>query len=253
MAEQAIAEAARLLASAGSVAVLTGAGVSAESGVATFRGSGGIWTRVRIEDVATPSAFQRDPARVWQFYNDRRDQLPDVEPNPAHYALAELESLAPPRFCLITQNVDRLHQRAGSIRVLELHGNLPEVRCTACGRRVDMAGVRLPPLPRCAECGELLRPNVVWFGEALDDQTWAEAEASVRESDVLLVVGTSAEVYPAAGLVSIARRAGASAIEMNLERTGASANLGIYGPAGQTLPELVARVRQLKGPTGTSS
>jgi NAD-dependent deacetylase len=225
--------------------VLTGAGVSAESGVATFRGSGGLWTRVRIEDVATPGAFQRDPARVWQFYNDRRDQLLDVEPNPAHYALAELESLAR-HFCLITQNVDRLHQRAGSIRVLELHGNLTEVRCTACGRRFDMAGVRLPQLPRCAECGGLLRPNVVWFGETLDDHIWAEAARSVRESDVLLVVGASAEVYPAAGLVSIARQAGASAIEINLERTGASTNLGIYGPAGQTLPELVAKVRQLK-------
>jgi NAD-dependent deacetylase len=207
---------------------------------------------VRIEDVATPGAFQRDPARVWQFYNERRDQLLDVEPNPAHYALAELESLVL-GFCLMTQNVDRLHQRAGSTRVLELHGNLPEVRCTVCGRQFDMAGVKLPPVPTCAECGGLLRPAVVWFGEALDDQVWAAAEMSARQSDVLLVVGTSAEVYPAAGLISIAQRAGASTIEINLERTGAGTSLGIYGPAGKNLPQLVAQARELKGPTAMPS
>jgi NAD-dependent deacetylase len=206
---------------------------------------GGLWKNFRAEEVATPEAFQRDPALVWEFYNYRRNLLMTVEPNPAHHGLVELETLAR-RFTLITQNVDRLHQRAGSRRVLEVHGNLWEVRCTRCGRQFDKTGEQLPELPRCEECGGLLRPCVVWFGESLPQDVWAQAERSVAECDCLLVIGTSAQVHPAAGLAWTAAPAGAKVIEMNLEPTAARevSTLGLYGPAGVVLPELVARVKR---------
>ena len=243
---QDLARATGILAAARAIAALTGAGVSAESGVPTFRGSGGLWKDYRAEEVATPQAFQRDPRLVWEFYNYRRDLLATVEPNPAHRALAELESMRA-GFTLITQNVDRLHQRAGSRRVLELHGNIWEVRCTRCGRTFDKTGEKLPELPCCGECGGLLRPCVVWFGESLPMDVWAEAERCVAECDCLLVIGTSANVHPAAGLAWTAARAGANVIEINLEPTPAReiTTLGLYGPAGVILPELVAGVQQL--------
>ena len=227
------------------VAVLTGAGVTAESGVSTFRDNGGLWEKHRVEDVATPSAFRRDPALVWRFYNARRANLRAVKPNPGHFALAELERhLGPGRFTLITQNVDRLHQAAGSRNVLELHGDLLRVRCTGCGRVEDRGLGPLDDLPCCAECGELLRPNVVWFEEPLPPGVWEAAEAATAASDAFLVVGTSAVVYPAAGLIDTARAAGARVIEANVERTPASqlAHVGLYGRSGEVLPQLVRRV-----------
>lgn len=245
---QVLARAAGIIAAAHNVAALTGAGVSAESGVPTFRGSGGLWKNLRAEDVATPQAFQHDPRLVWEFYNYRRDLLTTVEPNPAHRALAEFESMRP-GFTLITQNVDRLHQRAGSRRVLELHGNIWEVRCTRCGQTFDKTGEKLPELPRCGECDGLLRPCVVWFGESLPMDVWTDAERCVAECDCLLVIGTSAHVHPAASLAWTAARAGASVIEINLEPTPAQdiTTLGLYGPAGVILPELFAGVQQLRG------
>jgi NAD-dependent deacetylase len=242
-------QAARVLAASGSIAALTGAGVSAESGVPTFRGDGGLWKNVRAEEVATPQAFQRDPRFVWEFYNSRREKLAAIRPNPAHIALAELESQVE-RFTLITQNVDRLHQQAGSARVLEVHGNIWTVRCTKCGREFDKTGERLAELPACEVCGGLLRPAVVWFHESLPPAIWAAAETAVRECDCLLVVGTSAEVHPAAGLAWTAQQAGAQVIEVNLEPTPAReiAAIGLYGPAGQVLPKLVARAAELRVP-----
>lgn len=229
------------LASAGHVAALTGAGVSAESGIPTFRGLGGLWRGRDPISLATPEAFARDPATVWEFYNWRRDLVARAQPNPAHRALTRLAAIVP-RFSLITQNVDRLHQRAGSLDVLELHGNLGDVRCTRCRRTFDRDGDSLPALPMCDDCGGLLRPAVVWFGEPLPPTIWDWAEAAVRDADVLLVVGTSAVVYPAAGLATLAHRLGRRVIEINPDPTPITpdVDLSLQGRAGSILPALVA-------------
>jgi NAD-dependent deacetylase len=242
--EQALDRAADLLRRAERVAVLTGAGVSAESGVATFRGAGGLWEGHRVEDVATPEAFRRDPALVWRFYNLRRASLAAVRPNPGHDALAALERRwGSGRFTLITQNIDGLHRAAGSRHVLELHGNLARVRCSRCPLIEDRAGEALPDLPRCPSCGHLLRPAVVWFHEMLPEDVWQEAAAATAECQCFLVVGTSAVVYPAAGLIDLARGVGAGLIEVNLEATdAASGAVGLYGPSGVILPRLVQRL-----------
>src|SRR5947209_8123137 len=235
----------KLLRKAKRVAVLTGAGISAESGLATFRGAGGLWEGQRVEDGATPMAFARDPSLVWRFYNMRRAALGTVQPNPGHHALVRLEErLGEGRFTLITQNVDGLHRAAGSRRVLELHGNLARVRCTGCAAVTDRGGEALDDLPHCPACGALLRPDIVWFNEMLPERVWQEAEAAARGCDCFLVVGTSAIVYPAAGLIRTARGGGARVVEVNLAATGASidADVGLYGPSGQLLPELVQRL-----------
>jgi NAD-dependent deacetylase len=237
--------AAGMLRAAARVAVLTGAGVSAESGVPTFRDAGGLWEGHRVEDVATPSAFARDPLLVWRFYNLRRAALRTVRPNPGHHALARLEErLGPERFALITQNVDGLHRAAGSRHVLEVHGSLARVRCTGCGR-VEPRDDELGDLPHCDGCGGLLRPDVVWFEEMLPQDVWAQAEAAAVACDCFLVVGTSAVVYPAAGLVGMARVRGASVIEVNLQPTAVShrIDVGLYGPSGVILPRLVERAQ----------
>jgi NAD-dependent deacetylase len=243
--EDALDRAAELLASAKVVAVLTGAGVSAESGLATFRGAGGLWEGHRVEEVATPSAFQRDPTLVWRFYNARRNNLREAKPNPGHRALVALEDRFGERFTLATQNVDGLHRAAGSRRVLELHGSLLRVRCTDCGRVEDRGTEPLADLPRCGDCGALLRPDVVWFEEALPVEEWHEAKRAADRCDCFLVIGTSAVVYPAAGLIGSARYAGARVIEVNLEKTGvaSAADVGLYGPAGELLPRLVERLK----------
>jgi NAD-dependent deacetylase len=244
--DSALEQAAALLRRAGAVAVLTGAGVSAESGLATFRGGGGLWQGHRVEDVATPQAFRRDPALVWRFYNGRRADLRAARPNPGHYALAALEErFAPGRFTLATQNVDGLHRAAGSRRVLELHGSLARVRCTGCAFAEDRGGEALDDLPRCPGCGGLLRPDVVWFDEPLPEGVWEQAEEAAARCDCFLVVGTSAVVYPAAGLIEVARDRGAAVIEVNLEATAASVRAGVrlYGPSGQLLPQLLERLR----------
>src|SRR5512135_597902 len=235
-----LGRAASLLAQARRIAVLTGAGVSAESGIPTFRGLEGLWRGRDPMRLATPQAFAADPALVWEFYNWRCDLVARAEPNAAHRALAELAGRTP-HFVLITQNVDRLHQRAGSRDVIELHGNLFDVRCTGCGTTFDRTGVALLSVPRCDDCGALLRPGVVWFGEPLPSDAWRAAESSVHAADLLLVVGTSAVVYPAAGLIGSARRADLAIIEINLEPTPVSdaIDIGLYGPAGLLLPEIV--------------
>jgi NAD-dependent deacetylase len=238
-----VERAAALVAGAGDVAVLTGAGISAESGIPTFRGLGGLWNGRDPLSLATPGAFAADPALVWEFYNWRRELVARAEPNAGHRALAEF-SRRLPGLTLVTQNVDRLHQRAGSRDVLELHGNLFEVRCTGCGRSYDRTGATLPPLPSCADCGGLLRPGVVWFGESLPPAVWAAAEAAVRRARLLLVIGTSAVVYPAAGLVATARNAGGAVIEINPEATPISAevDLVLRGKAAELLPAILARL-----------
>ena len=224
-----------------SVAVLTGAGVSAESGVPTFRGHNGLWKQYRAEDLATPGAFARDPKLVWEWYDWRRGVLAQAKPNPGHYALAEIEKRVP-KFTLITQNVDSLHEDAGSSRVLHLHGSIWRVRCFDCDRdRIDKR-TPLPEIPPKCECGGLLRPGVVWFGESLPTRIWNEAEAAARAADLFLVAGTSAVVYPAAGLAHIAKSAGARVVEVNIAATALSDEIDSFleGPSGELLPSLIA-------------
>jgi NAD-dependent deacetylase len=242
--DEAVDRAAAVLKQARRVAVLTGSGVSAESGVPTFRASDGLWEGHRIEDVATPEGFNRDPKLVWQFYNERRANVAKVKPNPGHLALARLEERCGDEFSLVTQNVDGLHRAAGSVRVLEIHGSLQRTRCTGCRRIADRGLEPLGALPECPQCGAMLRPDIVWFHEALPEQIWLEAQVAAAQCEALLVVGASAVVHPATSLVPIARRAGASIIEVNLTRTEASdlADIGLYGPSGQVLPKVVAKL-----------
>ncbi|HTR37375.1 MAG TPA: NAD-dependent deacylase [Bryobacteraceae bacterium] len=224
-----------------SIAVLTGAGVSAESGVPTFRGDGGLWKQFRAEDLATPEAFARDPKLVWEWYDWRRGMIAQAKPNPGHYALAALEARTP-KFALITQNVDGLHKLAGSRNVLRLHGSIWMIRCTGCGRESEDRRTPLPEIPPRCECGSLLRPGVVWFGEALPRQIWQDAEAAVRSAELFLMIGTSAVVYPAAGLAQMAKSCGARVVEVNIAESGFSAGVDQYlqGPSGELLPQLIA-------------
>ena len=224
-----------------SVAVLTGAGVSAESGVPTFRGADGLWKRHRAESLATPEAFARDPKLVWEWYDWRRGVLAGVKPNAGHYALAELEQRTP-KFTLITQNVDGLHELAGSRNVLRVHGSIWMLRCLGCDREQEDRRAPLPEIPpRCA-CGGMLRPGVVWFGESLPAAVWRAAETAARSCDVLLVIGTSALVYPAAGLAHLAKSSGARVVEINVAETPLSREIDefILGPSGELLPQLIA-------------
>jgi NAD-dependent deacetylase len=224
------------------VAVLTGAGVSAESGVPTFRGADGLWEGYRIEEVATPQAFKRDPKLVWRFYNLRRANLRGVQPNAGHRALVALEERwGVDRFALITQNVDGLHRAAGTRNLLELHGNIGRVRCTKCLVVTDRAGEQLPELPHCPTCGGMLRPDIVWFHEMLPPGIWEQAALATQQCQCFLVVGTSAVVYPAAGLIDAALTSGATVIEINLEATEACAAgaIHLHGPSGRVLPRLV--------------
>ena len=225
-----------------SIVILTGAGISRESGLATFRDADGIWATVRIEDVATPEAFRRDPARVQGFYNARRRQLldPAVQPNPAHLALARLEREWPGDSLVVTQNIDDLHERAGTRQLLHMHGELLKARCTACGRVVPVTEDLTPDLA-CAGCDTVgsLRPHVVWFGEM--PLYMPEIEAALAQADLFVSIGTSGNVYPAAGFVAEARRAGIRTIELNLEPSdGASLfDEARYGPAGTLVPAFV--------------
>lgn len=211
-------EAVKKLKAAHSLFVLTGAGVSAASGIATFRDAGGLWENVKPEDVATPEAFARDPERVWRWYDARRRRVLQAQPNAAHRVLAWLETQAP-RFCLATQNVDGLHQAAGSRGVLELHGNLWLVRCTqGCGEWEDRHELADFPY-RCPHCKALARPGVVWFGEALDAGVFEKAEQEAMRADAALVIGTSSLVYPAAGLIDRLLERDALVVEINPEKT----------------------------------
>jgi NAD-dependent deacetylase len=232
------------------VLVLTGAGISAESGLATFRGAGGLWDGHPVEQVASPEGFAADPELVWRFYSMRRRDAAAAEPNAAHRALAAFEARLGDRFLLATQNVDGLHARAGSERVVEIHGSLWRTRCTRCMRPpfADAAFPIEPPLPRCP-CGALRRPDIVWFGELLDAATTRRVDAFMREAAgapfIFLAVGTSGSVYPAAAYVQLARARGARTWLANLdpaENEGAFDHV-VEGPAGSTLPRLLGVVQ----------
>jgi len=231
------------LARARRVVALTGAGVSAESGVPTFRDAlTGLWARFDPLELATPAAFARQPRLVWDWYAERRDALRRVEPNAGHRALVEIERSVP-AFLLATQNVDGLHARAGSRSVVELHGSLARVRCSREDRVVDRWDApREGEPPRCPHCGAFLRPDVVWFDELLPADALARAEADARRCDLMIVAGTSAEVYPAAALPQQAKAAGAVVVEVNPQETPLShlADHALRSPSGVALPSLVA-------------
>jgi NAD-dependent deacetylase len=222
------------------VVVLTGAGVSADSGVPTFRGKDGLWRNFRAEDLATPEAFSRDPRTIWEWYDWRRGLLATKHPNPAHYALAELEGRYE-RFALITQNVDGLHSTAGSKALVELHGNIWKVRCTGCGRVSTNRDVPLTLLPYCGECAGLLRPHIVWFGESLNPDDLTQSQNALLHCDLLLIVGTSGVVYPAASFASVASAAGAFVVEVNLDPTPhtTQVDVSLQGRAKDLLPQLL--------------
>ncbi len=227
----------------------TGAGMSKESGVPTFReAQQGLWARYRPEELATRDGFRRDPARVWGWYNYRRHLVQSSSPHAGHRALARLEALVP-RVVVVTQNVDGMHQRAGSHTVLELHGNLSRFKCFDHGHPVrlepplaEVEGSVEPPL--CEQCGSNIRPDVVWYGESLPPGAYDEAERLARRCDVMLVVGTSGLVYPAAGLPLLARAGGAMLIEVNVVPSELTRLMDIFlrGAAGQVLSDLVTRL-----------
>lgn len=222
------------------IVVLTGAGISAESGVATFRGPDGLWEGHRIEDVATPAAFRRNPLLVQRFYDQRRAALPHVQPNAAHLALARLDREWPEELLLVTQNVDDLHERAGSSRLLHMHGELQSALCNACGARSHFTGAHLQAAscPACTSSGRL-RPDIVWFGEM--PYHMPLIEAALDRVDLFVSIGTSGNVYPAAGFVDHARSVGAYCLELNLDPGASSSRFheSRLGKAGTLVPQLV--------------
>ncbi|MGI9342933.1 MAG: SIR2 family NAD-dependent protein deacylase [Gammaproteobacteria bacterium] len=246
-----VATAAAALAVSRHAVSLTGSGTSAESGVPTFRDAqDGLWAQYRPEDLATPEAFERDPGFVWDWYEWRRGIVADVEPNPGHDAIAELQTRLP-RVTLITQNVDGLHQRAGSRDVIEFHGNIMRSRCSDEQCSVEQCSVQhcVVDVPRdaesspppCPNCGAPIRPDVVWFGEAIPESALEAALSAIADCDVIIVVGTSAQVQPAASLAAQAGALGATLVEINPETTplSARADIAIRGPSGELLPQIV--------------
>ena len=224
------------------IVILTGAGISAESGIETFRADDGLWAQHRVEDVATPEGFARDPELVVNFYNARRAQLAEVAPNPAHEALARLEASHGGEVVVITQNVDDLHERGGLQKVWHMHGELKSALCAACDHRWAAPLVMAPgdPCPACS--APAARPDIVWFGEMPYDMDLLFQHLS--EADVFAAIGTSGNVYPAAGFVAEARRAGAHTLEFNLERSAVGSQFAEHrtGPAGQTVPAWVDEI-----------
>ncbi len=238
-----ITKAVEILKSTKSLFVLTGAGISAESGIPTFRGANGLWKNYSATDLATPEAFKKDPAWVWEWYHWRQNIISKADPNPAHYAVVDLEKKLE-RFLLLTQNVDNLHRRAGSKNVLEIHGNIFRTRCLICG---EIANYQKPPepanstLPKCT-CGGSLRPDVVWFGEAIPQDIWQNSLDFLSRADAALICGTSGIVWPAAAIPEIAKHGNTKTIEINLEPTAVSSivDVSIHGKAGEVLPTIVA-------------
>lgn len=231
-----------LLRQAQRVVALTGAGISAESGVPTFRDAQqGLWAEYDPMELATPEGFARNPLRVWEWYAMRRAQVAKVQPNPGHFALARWAARRP-GLTVVTQNVDGLHQRAGSDRVIELHGNITRVRCSAGHGPVAKWQEKAGEVPRCRQCEAYLRPDVVWFGELLPAAALASAEQAVAAADLVLSIGTSSLVQPAASLPYLALGAGVPVVEINPEETPLSADIrfSLRGTAGQLLPALVA-------------
>ena len=225
---------------AGSVTVLTGAGISADSGVPTFRGAEGLWKNFRPEELASPDAFERDPKLVWEWYNWRRELLSTKKPNAAHEALGRTRKTNE-KLWLITQNVDGLHPAAGSKKLSEIHGNIWKVRCTSCGTVTPNHDVPIAMLPHCQDCQGLLRPHIVWFGESLAQEDLDCSFQALRTCELLLIIGTSGVVYPAASFAPIAKEHGAFVVELNLDPTPNSdlVDVSIQGRAKDLVPLLL--------------
>jgi len=234
-------EAVRRSLRSGQIVAFTGAGISAESHVPTFRGADGLWRNYSPERLATAEAFSSDPRLVWEWYDWLRGLIHTAQPNPGHLALTELQRRAPARFTLVTQNMDGLHERAGSQDVVKLHGDIWLLRCTECGREERNEQVPMDPLPPLCACGGILRPGIVWFGEMLPADQWERAKDAARTADVFMAIGTSASVYPAAGLVQVARQSGARVVIVNPDPTPADdlAEWILRGPSGEILPRLL--------------
>ncbi|MBS4000480.1 MAG: NAD-dependent deacylase [Desulfobulbaceae bacterium] len=234
-----------ILKKAKTVAMLTGAGVSAESGIKTFRDPDGLWTKFNPAELASIDGFMSNPELVWEWYQHRRAVVFGAKPNPGHYAIAEMEKLFD-NFTLITQNVDRLHQRAGATKVLELHGNIIDNRCLDCNRDFEgETALSDKVVPRCTHCGGLIRPCVVWFGEMLPEEAFRQSEVAAMQCDVFFSVGTSGEVYPAASLPFVAQNYGAKIVEINPNHTAVSNSMDfvIRGTSSQVLPLIVEKLK----------
>lgn len=228
------------------VSVLTGAGVSAESGIPTFRGAGGIWEKYDFNKLATPQGFRDNPELAWEWYQLRQREMKKAKPNRAHSVIAEMEHFFP-EFSVITQNIDGMHKRAGSANIIELHGNIWRMRCTRDGTLIDLDDPvkEIPPL---CQCGSILRPDVVWFGEPLPQEQLGRALSIASESEVMFVVGTSAVVFPAAALPLLTKDSGGVVIEINLGPTDLSsyADASVFGPAGETMPGIWNEIQKSK-------
>ncbi len=238
----------RLL-SAHNILFFTGAGISAESGIETFRGAGGLWNKYKAEDLATPEAFERNPNIVWQWYEYRRNKVRNAEPNAGHIAIREFEKIYE-SVTVVTQNVDNLHNRAGSGTVLELHGNIEKNFCSDCGKRFDFITFKdTNNVPICDECGGFIRPDIVWFGEELPHKVFQHANIKASSCDICFVVGTSALVYPAASIPETAKRAGSFIVEININPTDLSriADITLLGKSGEVFPRLLTEIQNIKG------
>jgi len=231
-----------------SILIFTGAGISAESGIETFRGKGGLWNKMQPEELASFRGFIKNPNLVWEWYQYRRKIVHETAPNPGHYAIAELEKYYK-SVSVVTQNVDNLHNRAGSTNVLELHGNIERNFCVDCNTFFGVEEFHsVNEAPKCPKCGGMIRPDVVWFGENLPEGVFERATALARASDICFIVGTSAVVYPAAYIPITAKNSGAYLVEINIEPTEIthSVDLSIIGKSGELLPEIIKTVKELK-------
>jgi NAD-dependent deacetylase len=230
-----------------SVVFFTGAGISAESGIATFRGKDGIWNKLKPEELANFNAFMKNPGMVWEWYSHRKQIIHDSQPNNAHLAIAEMQNLFD-EVTVVTQNIDNLHRRAGSETILELHGNIERNYCIECKTFYNDEVPVQDKVPRCTKCGGLIRPDVVWFGEYLPQDQFRASDEAARECDIFFVVGTSAVVYPAASLIYTARENGAYIVEVNIEETEISyiADQSFYGEAGKILPVIAQKLSEEK-------
>jgi len=228
------------------IVFFTGAGISAESGIATFRGSDGIWNKMKPEELASFSAFMKNPNLVWEWYQHRRDIIHKVEPNKGHYTIAEFEEFFD--VTVVTQNVDNLHKRAGSSKIYELHGNIERNFCIECNAYVTEKQFEGIEVPKCENCGGMIRPDVVWFGESLPQDQFSGGEMAAEWSDICFVVGTSAVVYPAAYIPQSAKRAGSYLVEINIEPTELTnfADYSIFGKSGEVLPEILKAALKVK-------
>ena len=237
------------LRSATSIVAFTGAGISAESGVPTFRGPEGIWAKFKPEELANMEAFIRNPALVWEWYAHRKKIIAGTRPNPGHCALAQMEEIVP-HVAVITQNIDNLHRRAGSRTVYELHGNIERNYCMKCGTAYGNEVVlEKPGVPACAQCGGLIRPDVVWFGEMLPEEEWQLSIRAAESADIFLSIGTSAVVYPAASIPHVARESGAYLVEINPEPTPLTPRVDefLQGPSGTILPAVLGELARTRG------